>query len=67
MKAFERDERVLEELHLDPEQTRRMEAIVTKVEKEYDDDAESILTTQRYDYIERILAGCFTKRRRPPA
>ncbi|WP_350309561.1 FeoB small GTPase domain-containing protein [Faecalibaculum rodentium] len=67
VKAFERDERVLEELHLDPEQTRRMEAIVTKVEKEYDDDAESILTTQRYDYIERILAGCFTKRRRPPA
>ncbi|WP_304533504.1 ferrous iron transport protein B, partial [Faecalibaculum rodentium] len=62
VKAFERDEQVLEELHLDPEQTRRLEAIVTKVEKEYDDDAESILTTQRYDYIERILAGCFTKR-----
>ncbi|MEY8468328.1 ferrous iron transport protein B [Faecalibaculum rodentium] len=62
VKAFERDVRVLEELHLDPEQTRRLEAIVTKVEKEYDDDAESILTTQRYDYIERILAGCFTKR-----
>lgn len=62
VKAFECDERVLEELHLDPEQTRRLEAIVTKVEKEYDDDAESILTTQRYDYIERILAGCFTKK-----
>ena len=62
VKAFERDERVLEELHLDPEQTRRLEAIVTKVEKEYDDGAESILTTQRYDYIERILAGCFTKK-----
>ncbi|WP_301081125.1 ferrous iron transport protein B [Faecalibaculum rodentium] len=62
VKAFERDEQVLEELHLDPEQTRRLEAIVTKVEKEYDDDAESILTTQRYDYIERILAGCFTKK-----
>lgn len=62
VKAFECDERVLEELHLDPEQTRRLEAIVTKVEKEYDDDAESILTTQRYDYIEQILAGCFTKR-----
>ena len=62
VKAFERDERVLEELHLDPEQTRRLEAIVTKVEKEYDDDAESILTTQRYNYIERVLAGCFTKR-----
>ena len=62
VKAFERDERVLEELHLDPEQTRRLEAIVTKVEKEYHDDAESILTTQRYDYIERILVGCFTKR-----
>ncbi|WP_303021803.1 ferrous iron transport protein B [Faecalibaculum rodentium] len=62
VKAFECDERGLEELHLDPEQTRRLEAIVTKVEKEYDDDAESILTTQRYDYIEQILAGCFTKR-----
>lgn len=62
VKAFERDERVLEELHLDPGQTGRLEAIVTKVEKEYDDDAESILTTQRYDYIERILAGCFTKK-----
>lgn len=62
VKAFERDVRVLEELHLDPEQTRRLEAIVTKVEKEYDDDAESILTTQRYDYIERVLAGYFTKR-----
>jgi len=62
VKAFERDERVLEELHLDPGQTSRLEAIVTKVEKEYDDDAESILTTQRYDYIERILAGCFTKK-----
>ncbi len=62
VKAFERDERVLEELHLDPEQTRRLEAIVTKVEKEYDDDAESILTTQRYNYIERVLAGCFTKK-----
>lgn len=62
VKAFERDERVLEELHLDPGQTSRLEAIVTKVEKEYDDDAESILTTQRYDYIQRILAGCFTKK-----
>ena len=62
VKAFERDEQVLEELHLDPEQTRRLEAIVTKVEKEYDDDAESILTTQRYTYFERVLAGCFTKR-----
>lgn len=62
VKAFERDEQVLEELHLDPEQTRRLEAIVTKVEKEYDDNAESILTTQRYNYIERVLAGCFTKR-----
>ena len=62
VKVFERDERVLEELQLDESQTKQIASIVEALEKQYDDDAESIITSQRYDYIASTLASCFQKK-----
>ena len=51
IKIFERDEKVLEELNLSPELSARLEEYIAGCEKELDDDAESIITNQRYSYI----------------
>lgn len=62
VKVLEKDPRVLEELKLDPAQEKAVKTVREKLEKEYDDDAESIITSQRYDFIANVLAGCFTKK-----
>ena len=51
IKIFERDEKVMEELKLSPELKAHLEEHVADCEKELDDDAESIITNQRYAYI----------------
>ena len=55
IKVFERDEKVLEELHLDKGLTDHLEEHIAACEQELDDDAESILTNARYTYITSIL------------
>ncbi len=62
IKIFERDERVLEKLNLDPELSSHIEKDIQETERELDDDAESIITNERYVYIVNILKGKYKKR-----
>lgn len=62
VKLFERDEKVLAKLGLTDAQKARLEEIVSAVEKEADDDSESIITTGRYDEIERVVAACLVRK-----
>ena len=61
VKIFERDEKVMEELHLSPELAAHLEGHITDCEKEMDDDAESIITNQRYAYIANVVAKSVKK------
>ncbi len=62
IKIFERDQKVLEKLKLDPGKLSHIEQDIRAAEKELDDDAESIITGERYVYIASILKGCYKKR-----
>ncbi len=62
IKIFERDERVIEQLGLDKEKLAHIEKDIVKVEKDMDDDAESIITNERYVYIASVLKGCYKKK-----
>lgn len=64
VKVFENDERVLNELKLSKAQTAEIQAIRKEIETAMDDDCESIITSQRYDAIARILTDCFTRKAR---
>ena len=57
-----RDEKVLEELTLDPELQRHLEEHIADCEKELDDDAESIITNQRYAYINTVVSRAVKKK-----
>lgn len=62
VKIFERDEKVLEQLRLDKAVLAHIEEDIKAVEKELDDDAESIITNERYVYIASIIKGCYKKK-----
>jgi len=62
VKIFERDDKVLSELALPKEKLAHLEKDITEVEKELDDDAESIITNERYNYIASILKDCYKKK-----
>ena len=63
IKVFERDSKVLEQLQI-PEATRaHIEQDIAAAEKELDDDAESIITNERYVYIGTVVKTCYQKKR----
>ena len=62
IKIFERDEKVIEELKLDQKILEHIESDIAKCEAEMDDDAESIITNERYIYIGEILKSCYVKK-----
>ena len=62
IKIFERDEKVLEALKLSKETIDHVEKDIVAVENEMDDDAESIITNERYIYIGNLLKGIYKKR-----
>ena len=62
IKLFERDEKVLEQIKLDKEVLEHIESDIKAVEAEMDDDAESIITNERYIYIGQIIKGCYKKK-----
>lgn len=62
VKVFERDERIDEFLKLTAEKKAKIEPIIKKVEETLDDDAESIITSQRYDYIGTIVQHSVKKK-----
>ena len=62
IKVFERDEKVLEKLNLDQATKDHIEADIQAAEKELDDDAESIITNERYIYIGNVIKACYEKK-----
>ena len=62
IKLFERDEKVLEDLKLDQTLAEHLEAHIADCEKELDDDAESIITNQRYAYISGVVRRTVQKK-----
>lgn len=62
IKIFERDNKVAEQLNLDKGILEHIEKDIVHVETEFDDDAESIITNERYIYIGRMLEGCYKKK-----
>ena len=62
IKIFERDDKVLEKLKIDPTTLAHIETDIKAAEKEMDDDAESIITNERYLYISSILNACYKKK-----
>ena len=63
IKLFERDEQVLEDLKLPASLIAHLEEHIKDCETEMDDDSESIITNQRYEYIGSIINACITKNR----
>ncbi|NBI65663.1 ferrous iron transport protein B [Pseudoflavonifractor sp. 60] len=62
IKIFERDQKVLEELDLSPDLKAHLEQHIADCEKELDDDAESIITNQRYSYINSVVTKAVKKK-----
>lgn len=62
IKLFERDGKVIEELHLDRALAEHIEEHIADCEKELDDDAESIITNQRYAYIAKVVSQAVKKK-----
>lgn len=62
VKIFERDDKVLENLNIDPKVMEHINKDIEAVEKEMDDDSESIITNERYIYIGSIIKACYKKK-----
>ena len=62
IKIFERDDKVLEKLSIPKETMAHIENDIKAAEAEMDDDAESIITNERYLYISSILKACYKKK-----
>ncbi len=62
IKLFERDEKVLEKLNLSQAVRDHIEKDIQAAEKELDDDAESIITNERYVYIGGLMKSCYKKK-----
>ncbi|MBW7572258.1 ferrous iron transport protein B [Caproiciproducens faecalis] len=62
VKLFERDSKVLEELHFTKEAQDQIKATIAACEAEADDDSESIITNERYNYIGKLVTKCLHKK-----
>lgn len=62
IKLFERDDKVMDSLKLDAGIAEHIEQDIAAAEKEYDDDAESIITNERYLYIASLMKACYKKK-----
>ena len=62
VKVFERDEKVLESLNIPEDVRAHIEKDIEAAEKELDDDAESIITNERYVYIAEVIRACYRKK-----
>jgi ferrous iron transport protein B len=58
IKLFERDKEIIEKLGLKPEQVAHIEQDIRRLEAELEDDSESIITAERYTYIDSIIKDC---------
>ncbi len=62
IKIFERDDKVMEKLKIDKATLDHIEQDIQAAEKELDDDAESIITNERYIYIGTVIKACYKKK-----
>ena len=62
VKVFERDDKVLESLNIPADVKAHIEQDIEAAEKELDDDAESIITNERYVYIAEVIQACYKKK-----
>ena len=62
IKIFERDDKVLTKLSIPTETMNHIEEDIKAAETELDDDAESIITNERYIYIAQLIKGCYKKK-----
>ena len=62
VKIFERDEKVMEQMKLASTKISHIEEDIKAVERELDDDAESIIINERYEYIESLMKKCYKKK-----
>ncbi len=62
IKIFERDDKVLSQLNIPEATLKHIEDDIKAAEKELDDDAESIITNERYIYISSIIKSCYKKK-----
>ena len=63
IKIFERDSRVIDKLSVPAEVLSHIEDDIKTVEREFDDDAESIIINERYNYITEALKSCYKRKR----
>ncbi len=62
IKVFERDDKVLAALNIPSDKLAHVEGDIAAAEKELDDDAESIITNERYVYIAEVIKACYKKK-----
>ncbi|MBP5249948.1 MAG: ferrous iron transporter B, partial [Lachnospiraceae bacterium] len=62
IKVFERDDKVLAALNIPADKLAHVEGDIAAAEKELDDDAESIITNERYVYIAEVIKACYKKK-----
>ncbi len=62
LKLFERDQKVLEQLNLPGDKKSEIEKKISACEESLDDDSESIITNERYNYISGIISSCLKKK-----
>ena len=62
IKLFERDEKVMERCGFTQKFKDRLEEIITDCEKQFDDDSESIISNERYQYIGKLVKACVHKK-----
>lgn len=62
IKVFERDDKVLKQLAIPEETLAHIEKDIEAAETELDDDAESIITNERYIYIAEVIKACYKKK-----
>lgn len=61
VKVFEKDPKILDKLNIEPSLYKKIESVIADCEKAMDDDSESIITTERYDNIQKEIAGIIEK------
>ncbi len=62
IKIFERDSKIIEKLNIKEDVLKHIEEDIKAAEDELDDDAESIITNERYVYIAQLMKGCYKKK-----
>ena len=67
IKVFERDERVMKQLGIPADTLEHVEQDIKNAETELDDDAESIITNERYIYIAQVIKACYKKKKKSGA